>query len=84
MKTLHQDFEKQGLIDVKVFRNSTSMERLPSMTDLFMMAWEEMIGVVRDEETAAVLKKLFPRVVAETKSGLGFDMDRVTVVGRKV
>lgn len=54
------------------------------MTDLFMMGWEELIGMVRDEEKAAELKGLFPGAVAETRRGLGYDMDRVTVVGRKL
>ena len=53
------------------------------MTDLFMMGWEELIGMVKDEEKAAELKNLFPRAVAETRRGLGYDMDRVTVVAKK-
>ncbi|CAF9913560.1 hypothetical protein IMSHALPRED_001381 [Imshaugia aleurites] len=83
VKTLHKDCEQQGLVDVNVFHHATSLERLPSMTDLFMMGWEELIGMVKDEEKAAELKNLFPRAVAETRRGLGYDMDRVTVVAKK-
>lgn len=54
------------------------------MTDLFMMGWEELIGMVRDEGMAAELRELFPGAVAETRRGLGYDMDRVTVLGRKI
>ena len=84
VKTLDKDFEQAGLGDVAISRNMTAVERLPCMTDLFMMAWEEMMSMVVDEGKAADLKALFPEAVAETKSGLGHDMDRVTVVGRKL
>ena len=83
VKTLHKDCEQQGLVDVSAFRHATSLEKLPSMTDLFMMGWEELIGMAKDEEKAAELKRLFPGAVAETRRGLGYDMDRVTVVARK-
>lgn len=84
VKTLHEDCAQQGLVDVDVFRHPTSVERLPCMTDLFMMGWEELIGMVRDEGMAAELRELFPGAVAETRRGLGYDMDRVTVLGRKI
>lgn len=49
-----------------------------------MLGWEKLIGMVRDEGMAAELRDLFPRPVEETRRGLGFDMERVIVVGRKV
>ena len=39
--------------------------------------------MVRDEEKAAELRELFPGAVEETKRGLAFDVDRVTLLGRK-
>ena len=82
VKTLDKGFEQAGLGDVAVSRNITAVERLSSMTDLFLMAWEELMSMVVDEGKAAELKALFPEAVAETKSGYG--TDRVTVVGRKL
>ena len=80
---LHKDFELQGLLDVDVFRVSTAPEKLPTMTDLFMMGWEELIAMVKDEQKARPLRDLFPGAVAETRKGLAHDMDRVTTIGRK-
>ena len=84
VKSLHEDCKRQGLVNVEVSRVATAVERLPCMTDLFMMGWEELIGMVKDEGRAAELRDFFPGAVAETRAGLGYDMDRVTVVGKKV
>ena len=47
------------------------------------MAWDELITRVKDESKAQALRNLFPGAVAETRQGLAYDMDRVTIVGRK-
>ncbi len=49
------------------------------MTDVFLMGWEELIGRVGDEEMGA----LFEGAVREVRGGVGVDMERVCVVGRK-
>ena len=46
------------------------------------MGWEELIVRVKDETKARELRELFPGAVAETRSGLAHDMERVTVIGR--
>ncbi len=53
------------------------------MTNLLLMAWEELVVGVTDERVMRELKDLLPRAISETRHGLAYDMDRVVTIGRK-